>query len=84
MNSPTNQTHVSFKTDFGVEFGILTCFDIMFEKPLIDLHKLGIKDIIFPTAWVDGYPMFLGKNKEILDPRKKERKTIRFYAGLLP
>ena len=60
MDYPVNQTHVSFKTDFGVEFGILICFDIMFEKPLIDLNKLGIKNIVFPTAWVDGYPMFLG------------------------
>ncbi|CAG0919699.1 unnamed protein product [Notodromas monacha] len=59
MNAPPKKDVVSFHTDFGVEFGLFTCFDIMFEHPMIDLHRQGIRDLISPTAWVDSFPTFL-------------------------
>jgi len=44
-------------TDFGVKFGIFTCFDLMFEKPAVQLVKeWGVTDIIFPTAWFSELP----------------------------
>lgn len=47
----------TFKTDFGVEFGIFTCFDIIFAHPAVQLvASEGIRNFIFPTAWVDELP----------------------------
>lgn len=44
-------------TDFGVKFGIFTCFDLMFEKPAVQLVKdWGVTDIVFPTAWFSELP----------------------------
>jgi predicted amidohydrolase len=51
-----------FDTDFGVKFGMFTCFDIQFEKPALSLVKeLGITDIVFPTAWFSELPFLTGK-----------------------
>jgi len=49
-------------TDFGVKFGIFTCFDLMFEKPAIQLVKeWRVTDIVFPTAWFSELPFLTGK-----------------------
>lgn len=41
-----------FDTDFGVRFGLSTCFDIFFHDPIMKLvEELGITDIAFPVAW---------------------------------
>ncbi|EFX88215.1 hypothetical protein DAPPUDRAFT_311789 [Daphnia pulex] len=46
-----------FSTDFGINFGMMTCFDIMFYEPALTLYyQQGIKDFVFPTAWVDELP----------------------------
>ncbi|KAF2904027.1 hypothetical protein ILUMI_02124, partial [Ignelater luminosus] len=48
---------VTFETDFGVTFGILTCFDILFKYPALDILSLpNVTDIIFPTAWYSETP----------------------------
>jgi predicted amidohydrolase len=52
-----------FDTDFGVTFGIFTCFDIVFEEPAISLAKiLGVRDFVFPTAWYSELPFLTGKS----------------------
>ncbi|KAJ9591800.1 hypothetical protein L9F63_001617, partial [Diploptera punctata] len=46
-----------FNTDFGVKFGVFTCFDIIFEDPAVSLvTQLGVTDIVFPTAWFSELP----------------------------
>lgn len=41
-----------FDTDFGVKFGHFICFDIMFERPALEIVKdLKITDIVFPSMW---------------------------------
>ena len=51
-----------FQTDFGVKFGIFTCFDIIFEQPAVTLVKnMGVTDIVFPTAWFSELPFLSGK-----------------------
>lgn len=48
---------VSFMTDFGVKFGHIICFDILFYEPTMDLvRKQGVTDIIFPSMWFSKAP----------------------------
>lgn len=48
--------HVYFDTPFG-RFGLMTCFDMMFAKPAIDLiEKFNINTMLFPTWWFDEVP----------------------------
>ncbi|XP_015597848.1 vanin-like protein 1 [Cephus cinctus] len=48
---------VTFDTDFGVTFGTFICFDILFKVPAMNLTRvLGVKDIIFSTAWFSESP----------------------------
>lgn len=56
--SSTPEADISIlDTDFGVKFGIFTCFDLMFEKPAVQLVKeWGVTDILFPTAWFSELP----------------------------
>jgi predicted amidohydrolase len=52
----------TFDTDFGVKFGMFTCFDILFEEPAVSLVKvLGVTDVVFPTAWFPEL-LFLSRN----------------------
>lgn len=51
----------TFETDFGVIFGLFTCFDIIFYNPAFQLVENGIRNFIFPTAWVDELPFLMGK-----------------------
>lgn len=45
-----------FDTPFG-RFGLFTCFDIMFERPAIELvEKYNIDTALFPTFWYDELP----------------------------
>jgi len=61
--STTPEAEISIlDTDFGVKFGIFTCFHLMFEKPAVQLVKeWGVTDIIFPTAWFSELPFLTGK-----------------------
>ncbi|XP_046547536.1 pantetheinase-like [Haliotis rubra] len=46
----------TFETPFG-KFGLITCFDILFYDPSVELiQKEGVRNIIFPTAWMDRLP----------------------------
>lgn len=57
FNSPLKAERVTFNTSFGVTFGVFTCFDIIFYDPAMALvEKLGIRNVVFTTAWVGGLP----------------------------
>ncbi|XP_052888981.1 vanin-like protein 2 [Anopheles moucheti] len=47
---------VSFETDFGVHFGVFTCFDILFALPTLELVKHGLRDFVFPAFWTSEPP----------------------------
>jgi predicted amidohydrolase len=51
---------VWFDTDFGVRFGALICFDIMFEQPGKALRQLGVAAFVYSTWWVDEAPLING------------------------
>lgn len=58
FNTPQKAEIVTFKTSFGVTFGVFTCFDMLFYDPAIELvEKSGVRNIVFPTAWMDGFPI---------------------------
>ncbi|XP_037076705.1 pantetheinase-like [Pollicipes pollicipes] len=53
----TPKPHLAaFRTDFGVVFGLMTCFDILFEVPAVELTRRGISHVVFPTDWHDELP----------------------------
>lgn len=48
---------VTFETDFGVTFGLITCFDIVFNEPAVKLvRELNVTDIVFPSDWYNELP----------------------------
>lgn len=52
---------VTFDTDFGVRFGVITCFDMLFEEPALNLTRIeGISNIVYPTAWLSEVPFITG------------------------
>jgi hypothetical protein len=56
-----NRELVYFDTEFGVQFGIFTCFDIIFEDPGVILaRQFNISHFIFPTAWFSQMPFLTG------------------------
>lgn len=56
----TNTTYlpeiVTFETDFGVTFGLFTCFDLLFARPPLELVKRGITDFLVPAMWTSEPP----------------------------
>lgn len=55
----TQSSGVSFETNFGVKFGIFTCYDILFPQPSHFLIKSGIKNFVYPTAWGNKFPVYM-------------------------
>jgi predicted amidohydrolase len=51
---------VWFDTDFGVRFGAIICFDIMFAEPVTSLRRLGISSFVYSTWWVNKAPLING------------------------
>ncbi|CAL8118392.1 unnamed protein product [Orchesella dallaii] len=66
FNYPTLE-YSTFNTDFGVEFGLFTCFDIIFAHPAVELVvNLGIHNFAFPTAWIDELPFLTAIQSQAL------------------
>ena len=58
FDTPAKCKFVTFVASFGVRFGVFTCFDMLFKSPAVDLIRTyGVKNIVFPTAWSDGFPL---------------------------
>jgi pantetheine hydrolase len=43
------ETQVTYKSSFGVEFGIFICFDIMWDNPPKQLRANGIEHFLYPV-----------------------------------
>ncbi|XP_019375805.1 PREDICTED: vascular non-inflammatory molecule 2-like isoform X1 [Gavialis gangeticus] len=53
---PKELEMVTFNTSFG-NFGVFTCFDILFHDPAVVLvKKLHVDTVLFPTAWMNVLP----------------------------
>jgi pantetheine hydrolase len=46
-NEAAEPLQVTYKTSFGVEFGLFICFDIMFQKPAVSLVDAGVKHFLY-------------------------------------
>ncbi|KAK4884527.1 hypothetical protein RN001_000798 [Aquatica leii] len=56
---PGPDTIAAFSTDFGVTFGILISYDIIFKTPALDLlQNENITDIVYSSAWVGQLPFY--------------------------
>jgi predicted amidohydrolase len=53
FNSPEVPDAMYFDASFGVRFGMMICFDIMFETPTNKLLNMGIQNYVFSTWWVN-------------------------------
>lgn len=52
---------VTFKTDFGVTFGMFICFDILFKTPALDIfNNTEVTDVVYSTAWLSEAPFLAG------------------------
>ncbi|KAL0489754.1 biotinidase [Acrasis kona] len=47
----------TFKSWFGVEFGLMICFDIQFQSPSRFILKKGTTDFLFSSWWVNMPPI---------------------------
>ncbi|KAL1140188.1 hypothetical protein AAG570_000120 [Ranatra chinensis] len=57
VNSTESPEHSFFDTDFGVRFGVFTCFDILFKEPGLTLwRQYNVTDFVYPTAWFSKLP----------------------------
>jgi len=51
IDVPDKCVEATFKTSFGVTFGMFTCADLIFEHPAVDMAKKGIHNFAIPVAW---------------------------------
>uniref|UniRef100_UPI0037E92F6A biotinidase-like n=1 Tax=Semicossyphus pulcher TaxID=241346 RepID=UPI0037E92F6A len=57
FNTPPQPEIITFDTPFAGRFGLIICFDILFHNPTITLVKKGVRQLIFPTAWMNQLPL---------------------------
>uniref|UniRef100_A0A8C6UL79 Biotinidase n=1 Tax=Neogobius melanostomus TaxID=47308 RepID=A0A8C6UL79_9GOBI len=57
FDSPPRAELVTFHTPFAGTFGLITCFDILFRQPTVALLEKGVRQLIFPTAWMNQLPL---------------------------
>ncbi|XP_051245812.1 biotinidase [Dicentrarchus labrax] len=57
FDTPPQPEIITFDTPFAGRFGLITCFDILFHKPTITLVEKGMRQLIFPTAWMNQLPL---------------------------
>uniref|UniRef100_A0A8C9ZRW0 Biotinidase n=1 Tax=Sander lucioperca TaxID=283035 RepID=A0A8C9ZRW0_SANLU len=57
FDTPPQPEIITFDTPFAGRFGLMICFDILFHKPTIALVEKGVRQLIFPTAWMNLLPL---------------------------
>ncbi|XP_073333727.1 biotinidase-like [Pagrus major] len=57
FDTPPQPEIITFDTPFAGRFGLLICFDILFQVPTITLVEKGVRQLIFPTAWMNLLPL---------------------------
>ncbi|CAL8296363.1 unnamed protein product [Lota lota] len=57
FDMPPSPELITFDTPFAGQFGVLTCFDLMFHKPAVALVERGVRQLVYPTAWMNQLPL---------------------------
>ncbi|XP_027890999.1 biotinidase [Xiphophorus couchianus] len=57
FDTPPKLELITFDTPFAGKFGLIICFDILFHDPTVALVKMGVRQLIFPTAWMNELPL---------------------------
>ncbi|XP_047460084.1 biotinidase [Mugil cephalus] len=57
FDTPPQPEIITFDTPFAGKFGLLICFDILFHEPTVTLVERGVRQLIFPTAWMNQLPL---------------------------
>ncbi|XP_074543275.1 biotinidase-like [Halichoeres trimaculatus] len=57
FDTPPQPEIITFDTPFAGKFGLLICFDILFHKPTITLVEKGLRQLVYPTAWMNSLPL---------------------------
>nr|XP_013998535.1 unnamed protein product [Salmo salar] len=57
FDAPPRLEVVTFDTPFAGRFGVFTCFDILFHDPTVRLLEQGIRQMVYPTAWMNQLPL---------------------------
>ena len=59
-DADTTDSCVTFATSFGITFGTMTCFDLLYKNPGdCIVNKEHIKHVVLPTAWGNNYPFYM-------------------------
>ncbi|XP_019963111.2 biotinidase isoform X1 [Paralichthys olivaceus] len=92
FDTPPQPEIITFETPFAGTFGLLTCFDILFHEPIITLVERGVRQLIFPTAWMNQLPLLdtiqfqqafsLGANVTLLASNIRNNHLIMTGSGI--
>lgn len=77
----------TFETDFGVTFGNIICFDVLFFEPAMQLIQLGVRNFLFSAMWMSELPFLtceFSDSSKFLDfkPTFMSQRTRSYKAGL--
>ncbi|XP_078123845.1 biotinidase-like [Sander vitreus] len=57
FDTPPQPEIITFDTPFAGRFGLMICFDILFHKPTVALVEKGVRQLVYPTAWINMLPL---------------------------
>ncbi|XP_068189744.1 biotinidase-like [Antennarius striatus] len=92
FDTPPQPEIITFDTPFAGRFGLLICFDLLFYNPTVALVEKGVRQLIFPTAWMNQLPLLdsiqyqrafsLGANVTLLASNIRHDKLIMTGSGI--
>ncbi|XP_042363156.1 biotinidase [Plectropomus leopardus] len=92
FDMPPKPEIVIFDTPFAGRFGLLICFDILFREPTVTLVEKGVRQLIYPTAWMNQLPLLdtiqfqrafsLGANVTLLAANIRNDRLIMTGSGI--
>nr|XP_046273386.1 biotinidase-like [Scatophagus argus] len=92
FDTPPQPEIITFDTPFAGKFGLITCFDILFHEPTVALVEKGVRQLIFPTAWMNQLPLLdtiqfqrafsLGANVTLLAANIRSDQLIMTGSGI--
>ncbi|XP_031709700.1 biotinidase [Anarrhichthys ocellatus] len=92
FDTPPQPEITTFDTPFAGKFGLIICFDILFYEPTVTLLEKGVRQLIFPTAWMNQLPLLdaiqfqrafsIGANVTLLAANTRSDRLIMTGSGI--